>query len=293
MICAVVVAVMAAACAICLTPTAQAEENCNTIIQGSELYRTCTDQDGHVEQTYLGPAPVIPPASNPVAPQPVGPAPAPATPPPDPACLSYGTGVTHECSCFYLDDAGLLASKSLCAAEPTATPTKPAPPSQADVRKAANDLQLPLNTPVITPDPANNEWDALAVGFPIWLSAGDVGQTITATATTPAGIALSMTATWASTTFHMGESGVTSPDVTCATMPAPPSGHLTVDLLKSTPCGYVYQHKGTYAVTATTAWNVAWTANGYAGVIIVDRTATVADDLAIVELHAVNVPVPG
>ena len=135
-------------------------------------------------------------------------------------------------------------------------------PTATQLRTVAAQLKLPNPTPRFGPDPSVNEWNMLAVGFPIWLWT-DRPTTVSTTAHHD-GLDFTLTATWTSTTFTMGDghtktctaTTIRSKTVKPATKPSP-------------TCGYVYQTKSKtghpYTVTANTHWRIDWTTNGYQG----------------------------
>ena len=136
---------------------------------------------------------------------------------------------------------------------------------------AVAQLQLPLNTPGIGPDPSVNKWKMAAVGYPLWLwsngpsALGPVGQNV-------AGISVSLRAEVTRTVFRMG-------DGTSVTCTGAGTRYLssTKPGTKSPNCGHTYSTpslpRGKYTVTAVTNWAVTWTANGVSGVINVPREA--------------------
>jgi hypothetical protein len=153
-------------------------------------------------------------------------------------------------------------------------------------------MRLPDGVPVVAPDPANNEWDALAVGFPIWLTAGNTATQFGII--TQNGITITLTATWAKTRFTTGDHDkFNNPDIlTCTQGMATRPPDLNPPAQKSPNCGYVYQHKGIYTITATTTWNVAWSANGHNGTLTTTVDAAAAQPLVIGSLNAVNIEPP-
>jgi hypothetical protein len=213
--------------------------------------------------------------------------------PPVWSCGQVDTGGGPLCMCGYADKGLTQAAPTLCAPGAPTTPPPP-PPTPAvnldDLVKDGQDtIHLPDGAPTIRPDPANNEWDALAVGFPIWLTTdADVSRHVTSTYTAE-GVTLSFDAVWHSATFDMGEPNVDP--VTCTAMASRPAD-LRPANTPSPDCGYVYTHKGTYQVTAASQWLVTWTANGKTGTFPM-TTVPATTTLDIVELHAVNVAVPG
>lgn len=76
-------------------------------------------------------------------------------------------------------------------------------------RSLAVQLQLPDTTPIFGPDPNNNEWKMLTVGFPVWLTTQ--GPRHKATTASAQGLTFRLSADLQSTTFAMGDGS----QVTC------------------------------------------------------------------------------
>lgn len=148
--------------------------------------------------------------------------------------------------------------------------------------RLATQLRLPVPRPSFGPDPSVNEWKMLAVGFPVWLWT-DGARTLTDTASAE-GLTFTLTARLRSTTFSMGDGR----SVTCTSMSrysdAVKAGASSPD------CGHVYRRpslpKGSYPVTATAHWDVAWSVAGMSGIVPVTRIAS--RQLPIGELSALN-----
>jgi hypothetical protein len=136
------------------------------------------------------------------------------------------------------------------------------PVTTSDVQEVTAQLKLPNPTPRFGPDPSVNEWKMLAVGYPIWLWT-DRPTTVSTTAHHD-GLDFTLTATWTSTTFTMGD-GHTK---TCTATTIRPK--TVKPATKPSPtCGYTYQTKSKighpYTVTADTHWRINWATNGYQG----------------------------
>jgi hypothetical protein len=82
---------------------------------------------------------------------------------------------------------------------------------------------------------------------------------MSATASIP-GLAATVTAQPTQTVWDMGD-GTT---VSCSG-PGTPYDPQRPDADQSTDCAHVYQHDGTYTVTATIVWTVSWSATNGAG----------------------------
>ena len=143
-------------------------------------------------------------------------------------------------------------------------------------------LDLPKPTPTFSPDPNNNEWKMLAVGFPIWLTAGD-NRTVTSTRSA-AGLTFTLTARWRSTTFDMGD----GQSVTCTKMSTYSEAVRAGS--PSPTCGHTYTKpslpKGTYTVRTTSNWDVDWSVAGFSGTVPAYNTASAS--IPIGELSALN-----
>lgn len=171
------------------------------------------------------------------------------------------------------------------AQQPAAPPVDPA----VVARKVIAKLQLPESEPQVGPPPSLNEWQMAAVGYPLWLWTDD--DATLSTEAEAEGLEVSLDATATSLTFDMGD-GAT---VTCD--PASTrSWSRDIEPAEPSPtCGYVYQEpsqtkaapSGTYTVTATTTWEVAWTADDESGVETVEQTSST--ELPVGELVTVVV----
>jgi hypothetical protein len=140
--------------------------------------------------------------------------------------------------------------------------TTPDPVTAA--REVIAKLKLPNPTPRFGPDPSVNEWNMLAVGFPIWLWT-DQPTHLTTTAHHD-GLTFHLTATWQNTTFTMGDGHTT----TCTTTTTYPT-HINKPGTPSPTCGYTYNTPSPknhpYTVTAQTNWQITWTTAGQTGTL--------------------------
>lgn len=144
------------------------------------------------------------------------------------------------------------------------------------------ELRLPTPKPIFGPDPNNNEWKVLAVGFPVWLRTD--GPTAVSTSASSSGFTFRMTARWRSTTFHMGDGST----VTCSSMS---KYSASVKPGTASPnCGHVYTKpslpKGKYQVRAVADWDVSWSVAGFSGVLPAYNEAS--SSIPIGELVALN-----
>lgn len=143
-------------------------------------------------------------------------------------------------------------------------------------------LRLPDATPVFSPDPGNNEWKMLAVGFPVWLRTN--GPDARSTTASTQGLTFLLRATRVSTTFAMGDGST----VTCTAMARYSNA---VKAGSASPnCGHIYQQpsgkKGHYTVTGTHHWRVTWSVDGFSGSF--PLTYSDSATIRIGELSALN-----
>ena len=164
-----------------------------------------------------------------------------------------------------------------------ATNTKPRiTPGEAGAKAMAR-LKLPTLKARIGPDPSENEWGMIPVGYPVWLFAE--GETSLSDSDEVEDLSVSLEAELTSTTFDMGD-GTT---VTCQG----PGTVYTGDVEPATPsptCGHTYQQvpQGTaksYTVTATAHWTVTWTAMGESATVTDSTSSTT--ELPVGELQVV------
>lgn len=144
-------------------------------------------------------------------------------------------------------------------------------------------IQLPSPAPRIGPDPSVNEWKMAAVGYPLWLWTDGPG--VVTDRVRAYGVTFTLRARWVSTSFDMGDGH----RVTCRRT-QPYTG--TVKPGTTSPvCGYTYSRsslpKGHYTVTATTNWQVSWSALGLSGSLPASFAGTRA--LRVGELNALVV----
>lgn len=127
--------------------------------------------------------------------------------------------------------------------------------------------ELPLEPakPGVGPPPTLNKWGMAAVGYPLWLWA-EGNMAPAPVSTTVAGLTVSLRASMTSVDYRMGD-GTT---VTCGRGTKWRRGAAAAGTPSPT-CGHTYTKpslpKGSYTITATTHWRVAWTAGGQSGLI--------------------------
>lgn len=234
-----------------LLPVTQASADCSGSAVAAGNVQTCTsDSSIGVEATTTSPG------AQGSAPGSVWSPAAPVAPLPEGAVVVNG-----EVICVPTEGKGCL------------TPY-PQPPSGAasvvDVRATAQSAVASLGVPApairLAPEPANNQWGALAVGLPIWVWVDDPGSV--GTSTSQDGIDISLNAARSSVTFDWGD-GTSS---VCTQMLERPAG--TDPLMASPACGHAYLKAGDFTITATAAWNVGWQALGQQGQVDLSSSAT-------------------
>ena len=149
-------------------------------------------------------------------------------------------------------------------------PVRPAGPSAAQL---AAQLVASMNlAPIvigIVPDPLPGRVGI--IGFPQWMWADNPAENTTGPMTrsiTQAGFTVTATATMTHIDWNMGDGTV----VTCHN-----AGTKYEDRYGKTPsptCGYYYSTQGTFTVTATSYWSIAWTGIGQTGTIPLSFTST-------------------
>ena len=164
-------------------------------------------------------------------------------------------------------------------------PVRPVTPSldlDALARSLVVRLRLPDATPIFGPDPNNNEWKMLAVGFPVWLMTA--GPRSRATSVSSDGLTFRLSARLTSTAFNLGDGS----RVTCTSMT--PFTASSKAGSASPTCGHVYAKpslpKGSYTVTATANWTVNWSVDGISGSFPMSYSDSAR--LPIGELQALN-----
>lgn len=180
-------------------------------------------------------------------------------------------------------------------------PFVPPPPNPKDIAESAAALLTAPDPDIrIGPDPAK-----IAVKVPLWLSVSvPTSPTFTIGVR---GLSVTVTARMLSTSWSMGEPiDPANPAVRVASFtcvgngtPAPPHVAATV----RPPCGYTYHWRslpsrtrktGTWTITATTEWVVAWTAStGESGTLNRRLTPSSTRDITVGEWRSNFVADPG
>jgi hypothetical protein len=169
-------------------------------------------------------------------------------------------------------------------------PVAPPPAPDQVAEEAAGQMTAPDPVIHLGPDPAK-----LAVKVPVWLSVDNQAPMVLTVAVR--GLSVTVTATLRSTTWSMGEP--INPDdpsnkaatFSCNGAGTPAPAH--PDPKIQPPCGYTYIWKSladrtggtkTWPVTATTNWDVTWTAsNGTAGALPNPLTPSTTQQVAVGE----------
>lgn len=177
---------------------------------------------------------------------------------------------------------------------PNGVPPAPPPPDPAQIaQEAAGKMTAP--DPVIHLGPNAQQ---VAVKVPVWLWI-DPPQPIALTVAVR-GLSVTVTAALVSTTWAMGEGDRSGPSssggsaVTCTGSGTPPPAHPFRTVVP--PCGYTYTWKslpertggtGAYQITATTNWQVSWTASdGTNGTLPAPLTPATTQQVAVGEWRA-------
>lgn len=162
-------------------------------------------------------------------------------------------------------------------------PAAPAIDPGVLAREALLQLPIPMPEAHVGPPPSINEWNMVAVGYPLWLWTDDT-DTHTTTVTEQ-GITLTLTASRRTTRFDLGD----GTRIFCGT--TTPWHHGVEPGTPSPTCGHAYQQPSPpgdpYAVTATTVWDITWTALGQSGTLDLERTGPTTP-LEVGELHALR-----
>ena len=141
--------------------------------------------------------------------------------------------------------------------------------------------QLSVPAPQLkwSPDPANNEWNAWAIGLPIWVDFEPT--TPVSTSASQSGVTIDMTATQSEIHIDWGD-GTTSTCTRWGHMP-----RMTKMGTTSPWCGHTWQEPATYTVTVTSAWTVSWTALEHTGTLPLTTSST--STIEVAEFQAIVV----
>ena len=190
-----------------------------------------------------------------------------------------------QAQCTMLAVTGNTAPMCQPAAQgPQRAPAAPPPPDPREVaRRAVLQLEIPAPTTQIGPEPNVNEWKMAVVGYPLWLwttGPDRIDRTVT-----EQGITLNLSARRVTTKFDLGDGTVKFCGVTT------PYHQGVQPAAESPSCGHRYQKpslpKGKYAVSASTRWEISWSALGQSGVLPFERQGPVTQ-LPVGELVSVR-----
>lgn len=166
--------------------------------------------------------------------------------------------------CFVINLQGACVGRGYQGAPPTPAAGQTGASSEAVLRQALGELQLP--TPVIRMNPDTSA--AQIVRVPVWLWIDrSVWRPVSKTVQVP-GVSVTATATPQRVVWSMGDGG----SVACAGPGTPYSSSYPADAA-SPDCGYSYQRSSagqpgeTFLVTATVVWTVVWQGAGKSGTV--------------------------
>lgn len=148
------------------------------------------------------------------------------------------------------------------------------------------EIEFSGGDPQIGPPADINPWGIAVVGYPYWF--WTEGPTGLEASQDSLGIEVSLDATATSVTFDTGDGG----SITCDPATAPEWTKGVAAERESPGCGYTWiersatpsSPKSAHTVTATTTWEVDWTAGGESGTEVVQRSESV--DVVVGELQA-------
>lgn len=190
----------------------------------------------------------------------------------------------------FFPDAGLTMTAGIACdsstPSPSSRPTTPAITEHEAAQVAVNQLDVSVPTLRLGPDWRANEWNMLAVGYPMWVWADETSSI--RTSRTIAGMTIALSAPKPTLVVDYGDGtrqrcSTTTPYSWEAWQKAP--NH------ESPTCGHTYTRKGEYSVTLTATWQVSWSGPGHSGVIPITLTSP-ATTVPVGELESVLVPVP-
>ncbi|TDO92998.1 hypothetical protein C8D81_0774 [Enemella evansiae] len=266
-------------------PCPTTDPRCSSMNLGRGNTNIQTDQSGIVGLSELvkkvigGPAPGIgrkngqPSNGNPVIDRPLSPR--------DQARVAAGIPPVESCG-------GLIGGPPVDCGGPAPAPVPVAgPPPPPDPRVVAQQvlarLEIPAPTAYTGPDHTRNEWQMMVVGYPVWL--WTTGPDSYTTTVTEQGLTMTLTARRTTTEFRLGD-GTTK---FCGR--TTPYNNAVQPGARSPSCDHVYQKPskpGSYQISATTHWQVTWSALGQTGTLPFQRTGPTTE-LPVGELVSVRV----
>lgn len=195
---------------------------------------------------------------------------------------------------YYFFDTSLTMTAGISCESPSSSPRSqasspvmmPRITEYEAAQVAANQLDVRVPELRVGPDWRANEWNMLAVGYPLWVWTDDSSSVHSSR--TIAGMTISLSAPKPTLTVDYGDGtrqrcATTTPYSFQAWQSAP--NH------ESPTCGHTYLKKGDYPLRLTATWQVAWSGPGHSGVIPVTLTSS-AITVPVGELESVLVPVP-
>jgi len=196
------------------------------------------------------------------------------------------TGQVLVCGVWVAAGGAAGLDPSLCAPGSSRGVPFGGPAPSAVARSAMAQVVLPVDDPRFGPDPGNNKWGMIPVGYPVWLWSGNQTTTVSATVV-QSGLSVSIQATRVSVTFSLGDGHAK----TCAGFSVRPA-HLVDPMQPSPSCGYVYQMPGRFSISVSASWRVDWVAGGESGTFTVSRASSAPVVIPVGELSAVIVAPP-
>lgn len=195
---------------------------------------------------------------------------------------------------YHFYETGLTMTAGIACDTPSRGSTKPRSNSssrqvpqiseQEAAQIASNQLDLTVPELKFGPDWKSNEWQMMAVGYPLWVWTDK--STALQTTRTIAGMTISLSASPPTLRVDYGD-GTTQ---YCATTtPYTWEAWQKAANHESPTCGHTYLKKGDYPVTVTATWQVKWSGPGHSGTIPVTLTSSAAT-IPIGELESVLVP---
>lgn len=170
--------------------------------------------------------------------------------------------------------------------EPCGPPTRvlcpvytPGPSVASVATSVATKVKLPVPSIRFGPEPSANKWNMIPVGYALWV--WTEGRSTLSSDASKDGLSVSLRAVPGETVFTMGDGNT----LRCGYQPVWIKGNTQ----KST-CSYTYEYPSPegepYVVSATTTWDVQWTAAGRSGSLSMERTAS--RTITIGELHSLR-----
>ncbi|QXT63513.1 hypothetical protein [Tessaracoccus palaemonis] len=172
----------------------------------------------------------------------------------------------------------------------------PTPPEEASVdpEELAQRIlaRLELQAPEMALHPRGGEWPLSGVtGWKMWMwvePASERQWGPISDSDSEGGVTVTLSARVGNVEWDMGNGDTVTCDKGAVWSEARTNGGQNI---ASPDCGYMYESRGDYTVTATAHWLVEWTGGGQSGTIPLDLRREQAYE--VVELQSVNIPVGG